>query len=99
MRVQDYLIQGTPWVALGAFIQAVLRGKLVPLKTVEARMKDKAERLEDKATQVTQWREAYENSEESRKTSEAQVDKLLEQSRTTNVLLTTLTESKRGVAP
>lgn len=94
--IGQYIVQGGPWALIGTGLIAILKGRLVPAKTMESRMRDKDERIEDKKIEADRWRKAYEASEESRKTSEAQVDQLLEQGRTTNILLTTLTDSKSG---
>lgn len=79
--------QGSPWAMLGLGIVAVLTGRLVPARTMEARMKDKDGQLKDKDSQITLWHSAYEREAEARKIGEAQVDKLIDGQRTTNLLI------------
>lgn len=74
---------GSPWVFIGVIIFAIISGRLIPRKTLEDRMRDKAE-------QIDQWRNAYENADKARTIQAEQLDKLLDQGRTTNVLLAAL---------
>ncbi len=89
---ESLISSGSPWVFLGIGIVSILAGRLVPSRTMEARMKDKQE-------QIDQWRHAYEISEESRKIGETQIEKLIDQGRTTNRLLAAIGQTSGGGTP
>jgi len=88
--------QGSPWAFLGLGIVAVLTGRLVPAKTMAERMRDRDAQLKDKSDQVMLWHTAYEKESDARRTGEAQVEKLTESVRTTNLLLASLSNKSGG---
>lgn len=89
VELEPYVSSGGPWVFLGIGIIAILSGRLVPSRTMDDRMKDKNE-------QITLLLHAFEISEESRKIGEQQVEKLLDQGRTTNFLLANIGKQTNG---
>lgn len=71
---------------LGLAILMILTGALIPRRTYN-----------EKKEECERWRQAYDTSEEARRTSDAQSAELLEVARTTHALLVALFKNSEAV--
>jgi hypothetical protein len=82
--------QGLMVALIGAFVYAILSGRLIPRKQHEDRVADQKERTLQLAEERDGWRQAHETSEVTRRIMAEQVEKLLAQATVTNQLLSSL---------
>jgi hypothetical protein len=75
---------------LGAFIWAILTGRLIPRRQHDDRINDHKERTLQLAEERDSWKQAHETSEGTRRIMSEQVEKLLAQATVTNQLLSSL---------
>lgn len=81
---------------LGAFLRAVLTGRLVPRATLEDVRADRDARIREMAEDRDAWKHAHEVSEETRTIMARQVEKLLSTSELTNQLLMSIKSQSGG---
>ena len=89
-RGPETAIIGLLTVILGAFVRAILTGKLVPRSHVDDVRQDRAARVQEMAAERDAWKRAHEVSEETRTIMAKQVERLLSTSELTNQLLISL---------
>jgi hypothetical protein len=75
---------------LGAFVYAILTGRLVSRRVHEDRVNDQKERTLQLAEERDGWKAAHDTSEGTRRIMAEQVDKLTAQATVTNQLLSSL---------
>lgn len=77
-------------IILAAFVRAVLTGRLVPRATLEDVRKDRDARIGEITAERDSWRQAHTTSEGTRLIMAQQVEKLLDASKITNQILTSI---------
>jgi hypothetical protein len=75
---------------LGAFVYAILTGRLVPRRVLEERVNDQKERTLQIAEERDGWKSAHETSEGTRRIMAEQVEKLIAMGTVTNQLLSSI---------
>lgn len=87
---QISITQGGAAALLAVFVLLVLLGRLVPLRTLEARLKDRDEQLQAERAEKNTWRATAERESAARLALQAQNGELLELARTAGHVLTAL---------
>lgn len=82
---------------LGLAILLVLLGGLIPRYVVNQIRADRDTRLAEAREEITNWRSAYQTSEEARSLQSQQLGELLEQGRTTDAFIRSLQVAARRI--
>lgn len=87
--------QGGAVAILAIFVLLIAFGRLVPLRTLEARLKDKDEQLQAERAEKGIWRAAAERESSARRALQSQNGELLELARTAGHVLGALPQPAR----
>lgn len=91
------IVQGGAAAVLGLVVMLILLGRLVPRSILEDLRADRDARITELAAERDTWKAAHQLSEEARHVAQDQVGELLELSRTSVHVLTSLPRTE-GVA-
>lgn len=92
----EWLAQGSAVTILGITVLGVLRGWLVPGRSLEQMLTLHAERLAEAHTRGDEWRQIAETAIAAGAEKDRQIEQLLEVGRTTNALLEGLRAASDG---
>jgi hypothetical protein len=91
------IAQGGAAALLAFFVLMIMRGAIVPRRTLDDVRADRDARIQEMVAERDTWRAAHADSEVARRVAQGQVGELLELSRTASHVLTSLPQPGQGV--